>query len=356
MMHPEELNKEVLSICHQVKVSILATVLNEELFVGAMIESIAAQDYANFELIVVNDGSTDSTGQILSLMQAKYPWLKVITFPKNKGKCSAQNAAFNAATGDLIAIHGGDDRSHPSRISQQVSFVQKYSLEACIAEMSTVDENDNTIRPVYGTQLKPTSCPRALLNGASFPAGTIMITKALAEKIYPIPEDLPYEDRWIAFKIQMNTQLIGFIGNVLYDYRQHIGNSWLVKKHNSFFQNYVGLRKMVIRDIAVDRAIYNALPPSVQAKISGEYMLQNIFRRRVSGSLSLLDVFKSGILPGLVMPCNRAKLLAIFFPRTYLGYRGLVLVMRGQKMPRQTSTDLVVPIRPCKDKGCSNCG
>ncbi|MCY4504865.1 MAG: glycosyltransferase family A protein, partial [Hyphomicrobiales bacterium] len=100
---------------------ILATHNRAELLARAL-HSIAQQTHQNWELIVVDDGSSDTTPDLLKAHAAKEPRLRIVR-QKNAGPAAARNAGIQAATADLIALQDDDDMSPPHR------------LETCAAAM-----------------------------------------------------------------------------------------------------------------------------------------------------------------------------------------------------------------------------
>ena len=65
----------------------------------------------------------------------------------------------------------------------------------------------------------------SLIQGHSFPGNSIFFNRAMANMIYPIPKNLPYEDRWFSFVILLNGKM-GYLSKPLTFYRQHKNNSW----------------------------------------------------------------------------------------------------------------------------------
>ena len=88
-------------------------VYNGAPFVGEAIESILTQTYKPLELIIVDDASTDSTGDILRTYASKFPEIiQVITLARNHGESKAANIAFKKTKGKFIARVDSDDISH----------------------------------------------------------------------------------------------------------------------------------------------------------------------------------------------------------------------------------------------------
>lgn len=97
-------------------VSIIIPVYNGERYLAAAIESALAQDWEHREIIVVNDGSTDRS---LEIIESYRPLVTLIN-QQNTGACHARNAGLMAATGDYIQYLDQDDLLHPEKISLQV--------------------------------------------------------------------------------------------------------------------------------------------------------------------------------------------------------------------------------------------
>jgi glycosyltransferase involved in cell wall biosynthesis len=105
-------------------VSVVMATYNGERFIGAAIDSILAQTHSNFELIVVDDASTDATSGILAAFTD--PRLRVIHSPANNGVARARNRGFDCARGDYIALLDHDDLSHPTRLARQVEYLETH--------------------------------------------------------------------------------------------------------------------------------------------------------------------------------------------------------------------------------------
>ena len=93
-------------------VSILVPAHNEALVIEKSIRSLSALDYPNFEIIVINDGSSDNTGSILESLCQEIPRLTCINVPKGqggKGKSATLNCGLKYAKGELIAVYDADN-------------------------------------------------------------------------------------------------------------------------------------------------------------------------------------------------------------------------------------------------------
>lgn len=105
-------------------ISVVLPVFNREQYIGETIESIITQTYNNFELIIVNDGSTDRTRKIIESYGDLR--IKLINHERRKGVAAARNTGYSASRGKYIAISDSDDINLPNRLEKQVAFLEKY--------------------------------------------------------------------------------------------------------------------------------------------------------------------------------------------------------------------------------------
>ena len=109
-------------------VSVILPVYNGERFVKDTLESAQRQTYANFEIVVVDDGSTDRTWSLVKAIAAKDPRVRIIHQP-NGGVASARNRGLAAARGDFIAPLDADDLWDPAKLEHQVRRIQEAGKE-----------------------------------------------------------------------------------------------------------------------------------------------------------------------------------------------------------------------------------
>jgi len=107
-------------------VSVLVTVYNRENFLGEAIESIINQTYKNIEIIIVNDGSTDRTEEIIRSYMKKDERIILLNNNENIGIPKSENKALAVARGKYIARLDSDDIALPERIQTQVEFMESH--------------------------------------------------------------------------------------------------------------------------------------------------------------------------------------------------------------------------------------
>lgn len=102
------------------EVTVLIPVYNGEKYIGDCLESLLNQTYQNYKILVVNDGSSDNTLEVLK----KYP-VEVISYEQNKGISYALNLGIQHINSDYIIRMDSDDLAHYDRIRMQVAFMEK---------------------------------------------------------------------------------------------------------------------------------------------------------------------------------------------------------------------------------------
>jgi glycosyltransferase involved in cell wall biosynthesis len=107
------------------KVSVVVPIYNQAPFIRETVESVLDQDYANVELVLSDDGSSDGTTDILrEYAERDSERVKIVASERNTGIAGAFNRALQARTGEYVAWLGGDDVMLPGKLSRQVSILQ----------------------------------------------------------------------------------------------------------------------------------------------------------------------------------------------------------------------------------------
>lgn len=107
------------------RVSVVMPVYNVASYVEATINSVLTQTFTDFELLVLDDCSTDATAAIVQAMRD--PRIRFLQNPRNLGRAGTDNAALAHVKGEFIAKMDGDDLCHPERLARQVAFFESHS-------------------------------------------------------------------------------------------------------------------------------------------------------------------------------------------------------------------------------------
>lgn len=148
------------------KVSIIIPVYNGEKYLEEAILSALSQDYTNFEIIIVNDGSQDSTAAIAEDYAKRYDQIKY--FSKENGGCgSALNYALDKLTGEYFSWLSHDDVYLPNKLSEQIAILNKLENKDTIlyASYATIDAKSRKLHEVMPHTIYDEEC----LNKPLFP-------------------------------------------------------------------------------------------------------------------------------------------------------------------------------------------
>lgn len=123
-------------------VSVVVTTYNQARFIGETLESVFAQTFPDFEVIVVDDGSTDDTPDRIQ------PFLNCVTYlrQKNQGIAHSRNAGIRVASGEFVALLDGDDVWLPDKLSVQVAVARQYPSAGLIVVDGIMFSSDGILR------------------------------------------------------------------------------------------------------------------------------------------------------------------------------------------------------------------
>jgi len=129
------------------KVSVICLCYNQAPYLKTAFQSIQDQTYQNLETILVDDGSTDGSDQIIRELKAVHPELLTLISEKNLGNCSAFNKAFQLSSGDFIIDLAADDVLMPDRVKSGVEdfFAADKQVGVLYSDAWLIDEKGNEI-------------------------------------------------------------------------------------------------------------------------------------------------------------------------------------------------------------------
>src|SRR5687768_9583402 len=123
-------------------VSVVMPVYNGERFLRDAVDSILLQTYRNFELIVVDDGSSDRTADILDAYEMQDSRVRVHRHERNAGIVAARNQGCRMARGGFIAVMDADDISLPHRLEIQFNYLRSHPEIAAVGGwVRRIDQN-----------------------------------------------------------------------------------------------------------------------------------------------------------------------------------------------------------------------
>jgi glycosyltransferase involved in cell wall biosynthesis/peptidoglycan/xylan/chitin deacetylase (PgdA/CDA1 family) len=219
-------------------VSVVIIFLDAERFLQEAIDSVLAQTWTDFELVLVDDGSTDRSGAIAEQAAAADPRVTVLRHPggENRGMSASRNLGVASSTGDLIAFLDGDDVWHPNKLEEQVALIRGHPDVGMLYGRTLwwygwtdrpEDEardyiHDSTV-PLDREIDAPTLFARFLTDGTVPPyTCSVLVRREAFERVGGFEDEFRglYEDQVFFAKIFLNERV--FVANRCWDrYRQH---------------------------------------------------------------------------------------------------------------------------------------
>ncbi len=127
-------------------VSIITPSYNAEIYIAQTIESVMRQSYANWEMLISDDGSTDQTAAIVEDYQKKDQRIKLFKLKQNSGVAVARNLSIKHAKGRFIAFLDADDLWYPEKLTVQVDVMLKKKLSVSFSSYRQMNENGEDIK------------------------------------------------------------------------------------------------------------------------------------------------------------------------------------------------------------------
>ncbi|MDC0857660.1 glycosyltransferase [Rickettsiales bacterium] len=171
-------------------VTIIIPTYNRIEFVTKAIDSVVNQDYKNWELIIIDDGSDDQSFEILSEQYQKYANIKILT-QTNKGVSSARNLGIKNASGEWIAFLDSDDFFHNNKLTSQVDYIiQNPDYTLCHTEEIWYRDGVR-INPHKKHQKLDGSIFANSVKICSISISTVMVHKSIVKELGDFDESMP---------------------------------------------------------------------------------------------------------------------------------------------------------------------
>lgn len=213
------------------KVSIIIANYNYERYLSAAIQSVLVQTYNDWEIILVDDGSTDSSRSLIQQFGQQYPEKIQVIFQENQGHGEAINAGFRLCQGEIVALLDSDDLWHPRKLETIVSRFRSADVVGVIHPLNTVNKEGLVIEQGQGIPGIPNGDLAKLImetgNTWRYPSTSgLAFRRTALEKI--IPMDPPEWRKWPDGCLLYCAAFLGkvyAIDEVLASYRAHGENT-----------------------------------------------------------------------------------------------------------------------------------
>lgn len=227
------------------KVSIVIPTYNSAPFIKESVESALGQNYSNKEIIVVDDGSTDNTREIL-FRYTKNKKIKCI-HQKRSGAAAARNTGIRQATGEFVAFLDADDIWLPEKLEKQLPLFGDSEVGLVYSDMAFfgAESKFRVFSEMAGKFFKG-QIVKQLLENNFIPTSSVVARKSEVDKAGGFNENLAIGEDYFLWLVIANLSKIDFVPEQLVMYRIH--RDQISKSRKSSYKNLSKLYSLLLRD------------------------------------------------------------------------------------------------------------
>ena len=269
------------------RVSVVIPTYNCEQFLDRTIDSALRQTYQDFEIIVVDDGSTDGTQSLV----AGYGKAVRYVYQPNQGASAARNTALSQASGEFIAYLDADDLWLPEMLARQVEFLDAHPACGFVhTEVSVIDEQDNVLHARFNLETnRPVPqgrCMRDVLLRSHIQTLTVIERRAAFEEAGKFDLRLPVAQdylHWIL--VVLRGYEVGYMSDPLAQYRWRSGS--LMSSQRRLLADFVKIYEIILNEYGLEQSHGFELTQLAHAQLyATQRQLAYLERRECSGAIA----------------------------------------------------------------------
>ncbi len=269
------------------RVSVVIPTYNCERFLGRTIDSALRQTYRDFEIIVVDDGSTDGTQALV----AGYGEAVHYVYQPNQGASAARNAALSNASGEFVAYLDADDLWTPEKLARQVEYLDAYPACGFVhTEVSVIDEQDKVLYARFNQEtdrLVPQGrCVRDVLLRSHIQTLTVLERRTAFDRAGKFDLRLPVAQdylHWIF--VVLHGYEVGYLPEPLGQYRWRAGS--LMSSERRLLGDFVKIYEIILTEYGLEQSQGAEIMQLVQAQLySTQRQLAYLERRECSSAIA----------------------------------------------------------------------
>ena len=212
-------------------VSVIVPAYNAAEFLGECLASVEAQTFRDFEVVVVDDASSDATASIAGEWRRKDVRFRLVSLPENRGLSGARNAGIAAAEGEWLYFLDADDCLYPDTLEWMTGTLRRYGADVCRSAFLRARDYRPRLHPEvkvemfdYAGAMKASLYQQTVFN----PAWASLIRRERVVEAGGFTEGIWYEDLDSFYRFYEGAVRIAYIRTPLYFYRRNPG-SFLAK-------------------------------------------------------------------------------------------------------------------------------
>ncbi|AAM30837.1 glycosyltransferase family 2 protein [Methanosarcina mazei] len=228
-------------------ISVVMSAYNSEKFISDSISSILDQTYENWELIIINDASSDNTLKIVNQFSEKDPRIKVIDNENNLGLTISLNIGINNSKGEFIARLDSDDFAEPSRLEKELDHLHAYPEAGLVGSGAHLINSSGNKIGSMNVMSQPYFVNRFLINLNPFIHSSIMVRKKALDNVGSYREKFRYsQDYDLILRLSDKYKLSNIALPLI---RWRVSDSSVTMQHHTLQRIYAD----IAREFAIER-------------------------------------------------------------------------------------------------------
>lgn len=297
------------------KVSVVIPAYNSERFIAETLESVFNQSYQDFEVIVVDDGSSDGTDKVISRYEGRLTYIR----KKNEGISVARNTGIAQARGEYVAFIDHDDIWLPEKLKEQMALLEgNKEIYLCFSDVYIIDEKGRRGKNVFKI------CPahsgmvfKQLLKDNFIPVITAVIKKEVFKEIGLFNPQYRIAEDWDLFLRISKQYPVVFVNRPLAKYRIHSGS--FSRHRNLMFAEVISIMNKYTG--SVDKATARTVE---MRKRKFQFDLGIVYLQEGMRSKAR-DFFLAKVREEPLPFCFYAGLLVTYLPESWIKFIGQIL-------------------------------
>ncbi len=196
--------------------SIIIPLYNAKSTICDTLDSVLSQTYRNYEIIIINDCSTDNSSEIIEKYKSNYSNITVINNEANIGVSNSRNKGFSIARGEYIALIDSDDIWHNKKLELQKEIIDTTNCDICATSYGFINENGKIIKKNY---IIPDKISYDLLLKENFIGCSSVVLRKDILNYYKMDPKFSHEDYALWLTLARNNYKIVGTNQVLMYYR-----------------------------------------------------------------------------------------------------------------------------------------
>jgi glycosyltransferase involved in cell wall biosynthesis len=250
------------------RVSIIIPTFNCARFLGQALQSVFEQTYADYEIVVVDDGSTDGTRELLAPLSDKIHYV----YQSNRGLPSARNVGVSKSSGEFLAYLDADDKWYPRKLEHQVAFMDVHPECGLVhSDLTLMDEDDRLIFPDWYRKSKGSHangfCVMELLQECFIQVPTVIERRICFDRVGGFDERFRrLEDYLHWLQIVLDGYAVGYVDEPLAMYRLRTGS--LTGNQAAMAEATIEMFRVLVEENALSERLGSAAEELVRSRVA----------------------------------------------------------------------------------------